>query len=140
MDLGTNYLIPLGPSFWTCEDYFSGILLPLDGGRRAVSECGFFLEAEHTGADLACTPLLNRKYLFVNFFAVLEMCALSFSLQPNPSRDHKGHPLSTEPKRLKSQQGSDVLSSETETQHPPTGHSYTPLLQQSTHTMGTFFG
>lgn len=26
-----------------------------------------------------------------------------------------GHPLSTEPKRLKSQQGSDVLSSETET-------------------------
>lgn len=68
------------------------------------------------------------------------MSALHFSLQPNPSRDYKGHPLSTEPKSLKSQQGSDVLSSETETQHPPTGHSYTPLLQQSTHTMGTFFG
>lgn len=51
-----------------------------------------------------------------------------------------GHPLSTDPKSLKSWQGSDVLSSETETQYPPTGHSYTPLLQQSTHTMGTFFG
>lgn len=67
------------------------------------------------------------------------MSVLHFSLKHNIFITMIGHPLSTDPKSLKSQQGSDVLSSETETQHPPTGHSYTPLLQQSTHTMGTFF-
>lgn len=40
----------------------------------------------------------------------------------------------------KSQQGSDVLSFEMETQHWSTGHIYTLHSQQSIHTMGTFFG
>lgn len=79
--------------------------------------------------------------MFAHVLSLSKKGALSFSLNNTVFSETAlmAHLLSTEPKRLKSQHASDVLSTETETQHPPSGHSYTLLLQQSIPTMGTFF-